>query len=354
LVYEGRRSQRIKLDGALTAGIYQKIGANPQWDYQVSCMYEIPPGQEGIVKLGLDPTGGGNPYSSAIKWVSGNVKGAWANLTVPVKATGKAISVWIALESQNRGSECCVDAVELIAIQNQACPPCVPTRPERICIEFEPVDKENLLPPTYEKEGVSFTTADNGRNHLVASARGGNRYGLEIRGGELIDLNGSVNRVTLEFDVRKESELTIVASDTQERVLKRLTQRLTSEANKVEVAVDGIFRLQLVNRPDTSLLRICLDPKHQNVPDQRNPRQPEDAEKTGVSEYHRIKEHLMASSNAQTVALYRLPDEPDTYRVRIFAEDRSKIDLAMLPETHLEIEPATIATGLTSTKHYHE
>src|SRR5262249_16914966 len=84
-VHHGLRSQHIRFAGAARAGLMQTVGANPQWDYQVSVWYSlnaqsggtsqliedsddpsdiVPADQSGgTARLGIDPTGGTDPSS---------------------------------------------------------------------------------------------------------------------------------------------------------------------------------------------------------------------------------------------------------------------------------------------------
>lgn len=324
LVYDGQRSQRISLSSAYTAGIMQRIGANPDWEYQVACMYQIPPGQSGTAMLGIDPSGSGNPYSAEIKWVKGTEKGKWSNLTVSTVAKGSSISVWLALKAEGRGAEACFDGVEFIAIQKEKCLPCQSPIKMPTCIDFVSPSQERELPPTFIREGAVFETGDQKPHALIPILGSTGSYAIVIRESEKIELKGSVNRCTMDFVIEDQVEVIAIASNATGEVVKRITQRLDKTDKRLDIVAEGIQSIQLVSKQRPALERLCLDPKYVGVStvDIGQIKANADAR---VSEVNRIQKLLQDSPNVDAIAMEKKANATEEYVLKIFTINRTQV-----------------------------
>jgi hypothetical protein len=95
VVHGGRRSQRIGLVGGFVAGVTQRLGTNPGWDYQVSAWFHLEERGAGRYRLGIDPTGGTDPASETVAWWEGNEQLRWAQLAGRVTARGSALTIFL-------------------------------------------------------------------------------------------------------------------------------------------------------------------------------------------------------------------------------------------------------------------
>lgn len=150
IVDGGERSQRIKVDGQTRAGMYQRIGANPGWCYQITawcCLFET---AGGMARLGVDAAGGVDATAPGIVWMTGRTKGRWEELTARSVALKDGITIFleatgkyqltreeeeemsedpaIGRPRRDTGAVVCFDRVCLIPIQ-PFCPPEKPPDP---------------------------------------------------------------------------------------------------------------------------------------------------------------------------------------------------------------------------------
>ena len=95
VVHGGRRSQRIGVVGGFVAGLTQRLGTNPGWDYQVSAWFHLEERGAGRYRLGIDPTGGTDPASESVAWWEGNEQLRWAQLAGRVTARGSALTIFL-------------------------------------------------------------------------------------------------------------------------------------------------------------------------------------------------------------------------------------------------------------------
>jgi len=113
VVHNGQRSQRLVGEGAFRAGLWQKLGANPGWDYQVTVWYQLDERAGGACRLGLDPSGGTDATSGQIVWSQGVELGRWAQLAVRTTARARAITIFLEVTAE-RGARACLDEVGLV------------------------------------------------------------------------------------------------------------------------------------------------------------------------------------------------------------------------------------------------
>lgn len=156
VVHGGQRAQRIVPARASRAGLYQRLGANPRWTYQVSVFAFLAPGV--TAWLGLDPGGGDDPLAPAIRWTSGQATASWVQLCTSVVAAGgpqRAVTVFLDLESGKPGEGGYFDDVAFVAMQD-LCPPAPVPPPEhqRLCVDFAHQQPGRV--PSVTIKGVQF------------------------------------------------------------------------------------------------------------------------------------------------------------------------------------------------------
>ena len=170
IVREGRRSQRIGTLGASRVGIYQQVGANPGWDYQLTAWFHLDERSGGTCRLGVDPGGGANPSVAEIDWSDSDANEEWAQLAVRVTVPEDADAITVFLEvaaDERGGGSAYFDSVELIPYpcQVEECEIEAPPPAERVCVDWADEREQRTLGLHHEKRGFSFDT-DNPRNPL--------------------------------------------------------------------------------------------------------------------------------------------------------------------------------------------
>jgi hypothetical protein len=113
VVRDGQRSQRLSLQLGLRTGIYQRVGANVGWDYQLIATYHIDGYCAGRCSLGVDPTGGVDPHAPKVRWSRSETTGSWQKLLVRVTAEQPLLTVFLEGEGRSEISTCWFDAVRL-------------------------------------------------------------------------------------------------------------------------------------------------------------------------------------------------------------------------------------------------
>ena len=179
VVRDGQRSQCIRSMGAERAGIYQHVGANEGWDYQVATWFHLDERFGGTCRLGVDPTGGSDPSDPQVVWAESSDNQRWEQLAVRVTAQGKRRAITIFLEivggaaattstalhgAAGRAGEgvCWFDAVELVPYpcQIEECElPEPPPREERLCVDWREEKRPRTLGTEHTKKGFVFRSS---------------------------------------------------------------------------------------------------------------------------------------------------------------------------------------------------
>jgi PKD repeat protein len=158
IVHGGQRSQRIAGFGSGRAGIRQRVGANRGWDYQVSTWYSLDDPRASTCRLGVDPTGGGDPDAAAVVWSEGNAHTQWEQLVVRVTATNRAVAIFLELSSDSRTAHSYFDDVVLLPypcpLKDCARKPLPPDRP--LCVDWKAEREPARLGPEYKIKGFAF------------------------------------------------------------------------------------------------------------------------------------------------------------------------------------------------------
>jgi hypothetical protein len=159
VVHSGQRSQCISLNGAFRAGIYQEVGANIGWDYQVKANYHLDERGGGTCFLGVDPTGGTDPESADVVWSQGNEQHDWASIVVRVTAAQRSITIFLQAESDENGGAAYFDDVALVPFP---CPLewCEPEpQPEEeieLCVDWAAETESRDIDRVFSENGFTF------------------------------------------------------------------------------------------------------------------------------------------------------------------------------------------------------
>ncbi len=160
VVHGGQRSQRIGAPHAFRAGLWQKVGANLRWDYEISAWYHLDERAGGRCRLGVDPNGGDDPASPTIVWSAGTEHRRWAPLVVRVNAVDRAITVFLEADSERGGAFGYFDDVELIAspcpLRHE--PPAPPPEVEKVCVGWSERESNRELGFDFKAKGFAFVT----------------------------------------------------------------------------------------------------------------------------------------------------------------------------------------------------
>jgi hypothetical protein len=172
--HSGQRSQQIVARGAARAGIRQSVGANPDWDYQVSAWFHLAATPEGAAhgtrcRLGIDPAGGSSPNASTIVWSESGERAEWVCLATRATATGRAITIFAEIDTtggEKEGAARIVDTIWLddVTLLPYPCPlgevpPCRPPEREELCVDWKEERRPRVIGSTYTDEGFTFSAA---------------------------------------------------------------------------------------------------------------------------------------------------------------------------------------------------
>ncbi|MFI6760628.1 PKD domain-containing protein [Micromonospora sp. NPDC050417] len=172
VVHGGRRAQGLQVGARERVGVYQRIGANPDWSYQLTAWYDLDQARPGTARLGVDPAGGDDPGAATIVWSDGTASGRWSPLTVRVTAGAAAITVFLeAYRPDGRdpapGAErVWFDDVELLVAQPY-CPP-APPPPTEVELDFGARERGAQFPPDWSDQEFSLRTPDGAGRAVVA------------------------------------------------------------------------------------------------------------------------------------------------------------------------------------------
>ncbi len=160
VVHGGQRSQSISASGQFRTGMYQKIGANPGWDYQISAWYHLDERTGGTCQLGIDPRGGSDPSSPDIIWSKGNEHRNWTQLAARINARANAITIFLEAAADAQGASAYFDDVMLVATpcplkEKVSEPP--PVDLEK-CVDWKGEKDRQDVGVSYEKNGFTFSS----------------------------------------------------------------------------------------------------------------------------------------------------------------------------------------------------
>lgn len=264
IVYDGLTSQRITGSNDSFVGIYQCLGSNPGWAYQVELMYMLQ-NQSGVVKLGIDPLGQSDPLSSNIIWSQGTTKENWSHLLQRLCAKAHYITIFLGIEvSQSRISECCFDLVKVTAMQNISClsidEPLPPDK--KRCIDFRGINPKVLLPIEWEYKGLKFISMVQQANRIVQNYPPDYNPCLEIIFGLMLEFEQPVQDLALNFCYSKYLNIGIVALDKRGNVLSENRYELQTPTTLLAIESYNIHRIQIfISKGEGALSSLCFRKK---------------------------------------------------------------------------------------------
>jgi hypothetical protein len=282
-VHSGERSQGIRGEDRYRAGVYQKIGANPGWDYQVAVWYAIaerPPEKvivstdpavkkqqqeinriraAGTARLGIDPEGGSDPTAPGIIWSAGLEQLRWAQLSARAGARKEAITVFLeAVGVEQLSHEVYFDDVELIPIQPfcAAAPP-----PQReACLNLSDLKAEQEIPPEFRQDGFTLRTPDKKPRRIVSYGVPAGQNKLELGVGLSIELPFVAEEVEIDLSQTASTPVAVSAFDSGDfPVAQTNSQPGGGTLEVVRLQAAGMVRVEIQSaRSEALLLRICL------------------------------------------------------------------------------------------------
>lgn len=286
-VHSGERSQRIRFSGKSRAGILQRVGANPDWDYQISIWYSLseqaggvselirdvddpadmsaPVG--GIARLGIDPKGGTDPSAQSIVWSEGYIRQHWAQLTVRGVAQADAVTAF--LEGQGSGRltfDVCFDDASLVAVQ----PFCVPSKGSDVCVDFSGLKAGLMVPAVYVRDGFAFAALDKQPQLITSSGQpaGENKLQLRPRGLE-IDFPFQADAARITVGNVAAVPVGITAYDSQGQVAGNATTSAGQAVQTIQILASGMTNLRVLGKEESLLVKVCIHPQ----PGQKSPNQ---------------------------------------------------------------------------------
>lgn len=277
-VRHGGRAQRIRFLGRTRAGVMQRVGANPGWDYQITVWYSLdaqaggdsvllhdldelmdqPPEQRGaIARLGIDPDGGPDPSASGIVWMEGMLRPEWSQLCVRATARGDGITLFLEGQGGVRlGADVCFDDAALVAVQ----PFCPPAPPLTTCVDFASFGQDAILPAEFEHEGFRFTARDGEPQRIVQSTVPPRPGVLEIGAHGLesaFPVTADIAWVTLVG----QGAAILVAYDAARNEVARRNVTPGGPRQTVEVFGRNMTMLHIVGRSGIQLEKLCVHPQ---------------------------------------------------------------------------------------------
>jgi PKD repeat protein len=281
-VHHGERSQRIRVVGRSRAGILQKVGANPGWDYQIAVWYSLneqsggvsqllleldepadmrpPDTVGGTARLGIDPTGGTDPSSHNVIWANGYLRPEWAQLSVRATATGDAITIFLEGEGAGRlGADVFFDDTALVAVQ-PFCPEEKPKPPEEkdVCVDFSDLHPGTQMPPDFKKDKFAFVALDGQPQLIVALGPPINQNSLQVhpRGLEIhLPFVADAVRVTVTGPMG--GAISVSAFNSMGNLVAQANALPAGTAQTVEVRGPGITMVRVIGKEGVSLIKVC-------------------------------------------------------------------------------------------------
>jgi PKD repeat protein len=173
----GEHSQRIAIPAKSVSGIYQRVGANPGWDYQATAWFQLDQRKGGRCRLGLDPVGGTDPTAASIVWSESRKDTEWTELLVVATATAAQVTIFLEVSTQPPPAQPpfqVPDQGEIAADSNGAVgyfddvallpylwklKDCfrVIKKPSPQCVDWKDEKKPREVPSPYQDGGFSFS-----------------------------------------------------------------------------------------------------------------------------------------------------------------------------------------------------
>jgi len=259
VVHGGQRAQRIAGAGQFRAGILQQVGANLDWDYQVSVWYHLDERSDGICRLGVDPTGGTDATSSNVMWIRGHEDRQWAQLVVRVTAEARAITIFLQTDAEAGG----IATFDDVVLTPYPCPLLEPEAPEpsppegrEACVDWKDEQEARDVGPVYEKDGFTFQSMSQEPLRIVRWGAPDGQGKLAIpRRGVRVGMPFVADRVVAHVGIYAGKPIDMKAIDAEGGTVGQATTRPEEdETQTLEVKAEGITRLMLSGGGNEALL----------------------------------------------------------------------------------------------------
>ncbi len=263
VVRDGQRAQRVELPPHAAAGLFQSVGANPGWDYQVTAHYHIDGRTAGRCRVGLDPRGGQDPTAAHVVWAQGDRTGEWHKLLVRANAEARRITVFLEAEGLDRRAVAYFDAVCLAPFPCKLPDPQKPElrpEPRRQCVGFAEEREARTLPTPFSRHGFGFTSR--GARPLCVVLWGepqGEGKLVVPDDGVRLTLPRVAEQVTAEVAPYAESPVRLRALDAGGRLLGEVHSTGERRMQLLTISHAGITDVEITGGRSEGLLReLCI------------------------------------------------------------------------------------------------
>jgi PKD repeat protein len=273
-VHGGQRSQHIRFEGFTRFGIRQQVGANENWDYQVTAWYSLAESSEGVARLGLDPAGGTDATAATVVWAEGSNRRDWNQLTVRATAP-KSGFITIFLEGQGvsrTGSvagraEVFFDDVCLAAVQpfcpeaKEPAPRPEPEQPTETCVNFYDLKPQTQLPPVFERQKFIFEATDKQPQLIVPWGLPTGKSKLRLRSGLRIHLPFPASSIRLKVYEPSSATITAIGLNEAGATVSSAQSTPQNAVQTLELSGSGIVEVMLRGGSgEAVLIEVCATP----------------------------------------------------------------------------------------------
>ncbi|MDD5507670.1 MAG: PKD domain-containing protein [Bacteroidales bacterium] len=264
ILHSGQRSQQILLERTGAAGIWQQVGTNPGWDYQVSAWYHLNENFGGKCRLGIDPKGGKDPSSADILWTEGQMKHEWDQLAGRITAQGNILTIFLEVRSDKEPAHAWFDDVRILPYP---CPLEEPVReeeepegPKSRCVNWKEEKKERNVGPKYEKDGFSFSSIDKTDLRIVLWGKPEGTGKLSVPPKGLSVALPFTARIVTATMIRYHSDRHFMeAYDRDGNLLGTVSSSLQGESELLKLEMEGIAGLVFRGGGnETLLIELCI------------------------------------------------------------------------------------------------
>ena len=255
IISDGQRSQRIRIRGAMQAGIMQKIKVNVGWDYEFTGQFHIPMISQANALIGIDPLGGNDINSSSIVWKEASLQMQWKNVTVRSTARNEEITLFLGIIQRGAmKSEIYWDESILYQIQ----PFCNEKPCEITCIDFTELKEGITLNKPFLYKGLSFIPGNEG---LFTTKIGEPNEQVKLgfhKEGMRINFPEVINYVKLTI-TNHAGRLIKIYALFQDEVIESMQEIIYNKTKVVEVAINQMSGLIIEGgKSEAALVEICL------------------------------------------------------------------------------------------------
>jgi hypothetical protein len=285
LIRQGEYAQRIRPMAGQRAGLWQRVGANAGWEYQITAWYSLAqradeadvtdPDPEDAntwarpdcARLGIDPLGGADPSSPTIVWSRGTNRLEWCQLVASACAEGHAITIFLeAAGGDLLSADVCFDHVALIPTCRVLSPKSNPP-PVKQCCSFENNPLGRVHAPLHQA-GFAFSAQDVSFLEIVSVGSAVGTHKLVVPAQSLmvaLPFDATVVVATL-VALREETTATLEALDATEATIATVKTPLPLGTSDVSVSGAAIHSVVVTCGKGAGLLvRICASTDKQTA-----------------------------------------------------------------------------------------